>query len=501
MPKPLTVADISTHAPARDEFYAWMLEQLDLPDGTPLTRGCFESTRILESRWEWSWKYGNAFFDGKQKVLDRLWGQKLFESLQMREAAPSLLRLWREHPISAAGWVTLRRKTRFPTHREFTNAEIRRTKYGENYISGLPYVELLLRYDIEVLGRARVAQRGPEFYLEILNQTPDFSAHQTLETAMMWRDLKLFEPRDAEFCARFPPILAAHKVWLADRRLGQRAVLCGRDLREVSWPKGALRGADLRGAILRDLDLSGDDLRNCDLRWADLTAANLFDCRLEWANLRESWLDLALVRNVGPFWALGDSHQWLGVVDDGTGVWNDPNYKHALRRDYCGCDLRARNFTNIRKASDFDFSGCDLRGADLSRVNFSESYRGTCFDDADLRGANVWGANFCKCSFEGAKLDGILNADFAQWDDAPPRNRDFRGAQWKKAILYNRNFASCDFSGADLRGASLDRADFSNANLRDADLRGATVHGTNLRDADLTGARVGKKALKRAIFK
>ena len=65
---------------------------------------------------------------------------------------------------------------------------------------------------------------------------------------------------------------------------------------------------------------------------------------------------------------------------------------------------------------------------------------------------------------------------------------DLRGAN-----LFGANLSDADLPGADLSCADLPGADLSGANLRDADLsganlRGADLSGANLRNANLSGA-------------
>ncbi|EDW0982963.1 pentapeptide repeat-containing protein [Salmonella enterica subsp. enterica] len=90
-------------------------------------------------------------------------------------------------------------------------------------------------------------------------------------------------------------------------------------------------------------------------------------------------------------------------------------------------------------------SSADLRGADL---------RGANLCGADLRGANLCGANLCGADLRGANL---------------------RGA---------------NLCGANLRGANLCGADLRCANLCDADLRCANLRCANLRDANLCDANL-----------
>ena len=61
-------------------------------------------------------------------------------------------------------------------------------------------------------------------------------------------------------------ILRKHKLWLKDEDGGERANLCGADLREANLREANLCGANLSCADLRGADLSGADLSGADLR-------------------------------------------------------------------------------------------------------------------------------------------------------------------------------------------------------------------------------------------
>ena len=491
-------------APTRDEFYAWMLDRLDLPANTPLTRGFFEASRVLnffapgDLRALW-WTRGRM----NAEEINGHWRTQLSAKLQLKDER-SLLELLEKFPFSSQGWHTLMLKTTSLAYAEPLRGNFSVHK-GMTLDEAILEAECLLRRDIEVRGRAYVAGKGAEFYLRPLQFVPSMTAHETLETALRWRELGLLEPHDAKLKQTFPDILREHALWLSNRKRGKRAQLCGRDLREVSWPKGALRGADLRGAILRNLNLDGDDLRGADLRYADLTAARLANCRLTSVKLEGALLDLALVSTWTSF-QLADNKEGLwNVIDNGKGVKPISNSKRALRGDLSGCEMRGRIFRHLNNASSFDFTDCDLRGADLSRVNFDKHSRDITFRGADLRGANVWGATFDRCDLMDANLENIENRDSAQWDDNPPRNQDFRNANFRDANLNRRNFAGCDLSGADLRGANLCFANFSGAILRDADLRSCKtmqldLRGTDLSGSDLRGLKFGHAKTEGAIF-
>jgi hypothetical protein len=57
---------------------------------------------------------------------------------------------------------------------------------------------------------------------------------------------------------------------------------------------------------------------------------------------------------------------------------------------------------------------------------------------------------------------------------------DLRGADLRGANLCGADLYDADLRGADLRGADLYDADLRGADLRDADLRGADLYGANL---------------------
>ena len=96
---------------------------------------------------------------------------------------------------------------------------------------------------------------------------------------------------------------------------------------------------------------------------------------------------------------------------------------------------------------------------------------------ADLRGANLFGANLSDADLRGANLS----------------DADLPGADLSCANLRNANLSGADLSCANLRGANLFGANLSDADLPGADLscanlRGADLSGANLRNANLSGA-------------
>ena len=93
---------------------------------------------------------------------------------------------------------------------------------------------------------------------------------------------------------------------------------------------------------------------------------------------------------------------------------------------------------------------------------------------ADLRGANLFGANLSDADLRGANLS----------------DADLFGANLSNADLFGANLRDADLRDADLRGANLSNADLRGANLSNADLFGANLRGANLSNADLCGASI-----------
>ncbi|EGA3820391.1 pentapeptide repeat-containing protein [Salmonella enterica] len=128
-------------------------------------------------------------------------------------------------------------------------------------------------------------------------------------------------------------------------------------------------------------------------------------------------------------------------------------------------------------------SRANLRGADLYGANLC---------DANLRGADLYGANLCDTNLRGADLYGA-NLCGADLRDTNLRGADLYGANLCGADLYGANLCGADLRDTNLRGADLRDTNLRGANLCGADLYGANLCGadlcdTNLRGADLRGA-------------
>ena len=107
---------------------------------------------------------------------------------------------------------------------------------------------------------------------------------------------------------------------------------------------------------------------------------------------------------------------------------------------------------------------------------------------ANLRGADLCGADLYKADLYGANLCG---ADLYK--------ADLREADLYKADLYGANLCEVNLRGADLREVNLRGANLCEADLYKADLRGADLRGANLRGADLYEADLYEADLRGAL--
>ena len=121
------------------------------------------------------------------------------------------------------------------------------------------------------------------------------------------------------------------------------------------------------------------------------------------------------------------------------------------------------------------FSASVIFAADIENNTVKLTLELALKSGANLRGANLYGADLRGANLYGADLYGA----------------DLRGANLRGADLYG-----ADLRGADLRGADLYGADLRGANLYGADLYGANLYGANLRGADLDGEKLTKTPLQ-----
>jgi hypothetical protein len=154
-------------------------------------------------------------------------------------------------------------------------------------------------------------------------------------------------------------------------------------------------------------------------------------------------------------------------------LWDDL----AINPDLSGADIREANLSgaNLGRAN---LSGANLREANLSGANLER---------ANLSGANLGRANINRADLREAELDGAnLSAALLNW-------ADLRRAKLDGANLSRANVSVVDLGGASLCRANLFGAHLGGSSLTEADLSGSDLTGgilglTSFGDTDLNGA-------------
>lgn len=139
------------------------------------------------------------------------------------------------------------------------------------------------------------------------------------------------------------------------------------------------------------------------------------------------------------------------------------------------------NHRRSEEGDDPPFLGAaDLRGADLAGANL----RFVSFALARLDGSNLFGADLSGASFRQADL---FDADLSETTLV---NADFRAADLTSCNLVAANCTGVDFTGADLNGANLNHANLTAADLTGTDLRNTDLSAVNFRNARLIGTQM-----------
>ncbi|MBO4812556.1 pentapeptide repeat-containing protein [Candidatus Saccharibacteria bacterium] len=142
-----------------------------------------------------------------------------------------------------------------------------------------------------------------------------------------------------------------------------------------------------------------------------------------------------------------------------------------------------------REGQRADFTGQDLKGVKFPFKNLKMAI----FRDADLTGADLYGAILRTADFTGAILR-YANLGIAKMEWVIIENADLREARLFQTTL---NFAS--LKGSDLRGA-----DFSGASLSYCDLRGITVESISVnkelwQNTRLDHCKISEKVLSQIV--
>lgn len=204
----------------------------------------------------------------------------------------------------------------------------------------------------------------------------------------------------------------------------------GANLQHAILEQAVLDGADLAHAIMQEADLQLASLRGAMLQFADLRAARLqgaaFDgADLQFADLRGTGItpeQLVVTRHLGGARLDDETTVLLWVGRQG---WAGPEYRtlrfahldgeHFLlapatvdlfgaRLDgtFIQIDVREKDLSYARLSG--IFAGGTLAGARLHGSRLSGVFHGVDFSDAILTEADVSGASFVDCTFDGATI-------------------------------------------------------------------------------------------------
>jgi uncharacterized protein YjbI with pentapeptide repeats len=192
---------------------------------------------------------------------------------------------------------------------------------------------------------------------------------------------------------------------------------------------------------------------------------------MDWQDLADLPFAAALAPHAG---ALAPSTEYDGLHFDQLSL-DEPRAASSrfvecafTRVSFQGGRLRRARFTDVL-----------MRDVRLIATGLAE----TQWTDAALvasmaAGAEVFGAELCRVTFRGCKLDSV----------------NFRGAE-----LTDVTFDDCDLREVDFAGATLTRTAFPGSRLAKADFTGVTMDATDLRGAEL-GIIVDSSSLRGAMI-
>lgn len=200
----------------------------------------------------------------------------------------------------------------------------------------------------------------------------------------------------------------------------------------------------------------------------------------------------------------------LEIVKAPSGRWNDWRRKNTrVIPDFARADLRDANLAgaNLAKA---DFSGARLDGASLCGANLTRArFFGASMSAADLNRANLVKANLSQSDLAGVNLNAAdLSHAFlikANLSGASLIEARLDGANFGQASLFRANMIravlrKASFFKADLTEADLAEADLEAANLQEAVLERTNLLAANLSNANLCFATLLRTNLEKAVI-
>jgi uncharacterized protein YjbI with pentapeptide repeats len=173
-----------------------------------------------------------------------------------------------------------------------------------------------------------------------------------------------------------------------------------------------LTNCDLSEALLGRAHLGGADLRNADLRGADLRSATLSQTIAGYrTTLSEANLERANLSWVRASWS-SFSRANLDHAILVRGRFNHAEMSGATLRNAALMDMRLRR----AKCIGVDFSHSAMQGSDMRKANLTRCQFEEVFLAADLRKADLRGADFSKAKYlEHSDLTGSVINNETKW--------------------------------------------------------------------------------------
>jgi uncharacterized protein YjbI with pentapeptide repeats len=167
------------------------------------------------------------------------------------------------------------------------------------------------------------------------------------------------------------------------------------------------------------------------------------------------------------------------------------------RLDLRGTDLRGANLfvADFEKAvfTRANLERAHLAGAKLERATFGEANLAQAF----LEGASLQYATLYRAHLENARLLGVRLEDASLWD-ACLDEADLRGAHLERTHLLNASLQRANLPDSYLNVAFLRDADLQGADLLRAHFEGADLTSANLQDA--TGLSIEQLATAKTLY-
>lgn len=175
------------------------------------------------------------------------------------------------------------------------------------------------------------------------------------------------------------------------------------------------------------------------------------------------------------------TNQDLDAILESHVEWVVSDHRNGRQADFSTFHLQDVELAG-RNLSYVSLRGADLSGKDLSR---------TVLDRADLTGANLTGAKLTGAKCRSTKLQD------ANLDRIEATQADFFGANLSGMQAKGADFEKCNFSYAILNGARLLESSAVSANFQYAKLAHTTIQDSNLLCADFFHAAIQDALLEK----